>query len=70
MHQQWVKLQIYLDYVVIIENVISERVVVILKAVEVNWFHVTHALAHLIINSIHAWLAKDYRLPYVSNSLV
>ncbi len=30
--------------------------------VKVNWFPVTYILANLIINSIHAWLTKDYML--------
>ncbi len=33
-------------------------------AVEVNCFHVTHILANLMIDSIHAWLEKYYRLPW------
>ncbi len=40
------------------QNVVSERVVVALKTVEVNWFHATHVLSNLIIDSIHAWLKK------------
>ncbi len=37
------------------------RLVVVLKVVEENCFHVTYILANLITNSIHAWLTKDYR---------
>ncbi len=57
MPQQTFKIQIVLNYAVIPENVISERLVVALKAVEVNWF----ILANLITISIHAWLTKYYR---------
>ncbi len=37
------------------------RVDVAGKAIEVNWFPTTDTFASLITNSIHAWLAKDYR---------
>ncbi len=35
--------------------------VIVLKAVEINWFPFTYILDNLITNSIHAWLTKDYR---------
>ncbi len=65
MRQQRLKLQIPLNYTIIPENVVSERVVVDPKAGGINWFHVTHLLANLIISSIHAWLDRNYRLPGV-----
>ncbi len=37
------------------------RLVIALKAVEMNWFPFTYILDNLITNSIHAWLTKDYR---------
>ncbi len=54
MHQQMFKLQISLNYALIPEIVVSEMIGLAIKAVDVNWFHVTHVLANLIINSIHA----------------
>ncbi len=44
------KLQISLNYAVISENGVFWRVVLPLKAVEVNWFPVTHILANIITN--------------------
>ncbi len=52
------KLQIPLNCTIIPENEVSERVVVILIVFEVNWLHVTHILANVIIDSIHTWLEK------------
>ncbi len=48
------KLYISLIYATIPENVISERVIVTLKSIQLNWSHVTKVHANLIINSIHA----------------
>ncbi len=53
MQQQRSKLHIFLNYAVIPEDVNSDRVVA-LKAVDINWFHVTHIFTNLMINSIHA----------------
>ncbi len=49
-----------LNYDMIAKNVISERVVVTLKAIEVDWFHVTYdyVLANFMIDSIHVWMEK------------
>ncbi len=51
MQQQMFKLQISLNCAVSIENVVFEikESVVSLKAVDVNWFHVIHVLANLMI---------------------
>lgn len=51
-----------LNYGIFPENVASERVVALI-AVEINWFHIIHALVNSMIDSIHAWLKKDYKLP-------
>ncbi len=37
------------------------KLIIALKAVEMNWFPFTYILDNLIRNSIHAWLTKDYR---------
>ncbi len=37
------------------------RLVIALKAVEMNWFPSTYILDNLITNSIHPWLTKEYR---------
>ncbi len=49
-----------LNYAVIPENMVSERVVVVLKAVVVYWSHV---LANLMINLNLAWQARLCRSP-------
>ncbi len=49
-----------LNYAVIPETYFF-RLLVALKAVEMNWFPFTYILANLIRNSIHAWLTKGYR---------
>ncbi len=54
-----------LHYTVILENVVSKRLVLTLQAVEVTWSHVANVLDNLMINTIHAWLAKDDRSPSV-----
>ncbi len=58
-------MQMSLNYSVIPDNVISERVVA-LKAAEVNWSHITYGLANLIINTIHSLLDKNCRSPGVT----
>ncbi len=50
MPQQQFKLHISLNYAVIPQNVVSERVVVVCERVEVKWSYITHILVNLIIN--------------------
>ncbi len=45
MQQQMFNLQKSFNYVVIPENMVYERVVIALKAVEINWSHVTNVRA-------------------------
>ncbi len=46
------------------------KVMVALKAVQMNWFLVTHIRANLITNSSHAWLTKDYMLPGIIKPII
>ncbi len=60
MLEQRFKLQISLNYAVIPENVVFERVLALI-VIELNWSHGTNVPANLIVTSIQTWLAKDYR---------
>ncbi len=61
MPQQMPKLQLLLNYSCNSRKCHFWRLVVALKAVEVNWFRFTYMLDNSIQTSIHAWLIKDYR---------